>query len=111
MMTGLEMALDMGISVLKVFGDSQLVIRQMNGIYEVRKPELQAYHELATKLTKKFYNIQLSHVTRGMKKHADALAKLATALTLPPAGELNISIKDRRLLPSTLDLAAEPEEE
>ncbi|TNV98711.1 hypothetical protein C5H24_12515, partial [Xylella fastidiosa] len=46
----------MGISVLKVFGDSQLVIRQMNGIYEVRKPELQAYHELATKgLTFLFY--------------------------------------------------------
>lgn len=38
LITGLEMALDMGISVLKVFGDSQLVIRQMNGIYEVRKP-------------------------------------------------------------------------
>lgn len=37
LITGLEIALDIEISTLKVFGDSQLVIRQMNGIYEVTR--------------------------------------------------------------------------
>lgn len=36
---GLTIALDIGIIFLYVFGDSQLVIRQLTGIYEVRKPE------------------------------------------------------------------------
>lgn len=80
LITGLEIALDMGISTLKVFGDSQLVIRQMNGIYEVRKPELQTSHQIAVRLMGKLYNIEIRHVTRGMNRHADALAKLATAL-------------------------------
>lgn len=46
-----------------------------------------------------------------MNRHADALAKLATALALPPEGELTVSLKDRRLLPSTLDLVPEQEED
>ncbi|XP_047264281.1 uncharacterized protein LOC124896670 [Capsicum annuum] len=46
----LEMAIDMKQLQLQVFGDSQLVIKQLLGSYEVRKPELRPYHKYARKL-------------------------------------------------------------
>lgn len=80
---GLTIALDIGIIFLYVFGDSQLVIRQLTGIYEVRKPELLPYFEKAKQLMSRFSFIKLSYVPRRHKKQADALANLAAALTIP----------------------------
>jgi len=37
---GLELAIEMHIDQLEVFGDSQLIIRQINGQYEVRNVKL-----------------------------------------------------------------------
>ncbi|KAB5519344.1 hypothetical protein DKX38_023663 [Salix brachista] len=42
---GLEMAMNIKMSRLKVFGDSQLVIRQLLSLYEVKKPEFIPYHK------------------------------------------------------------------
>ncbi|KAB5514239.1 hypothetical protein DKX38_028145 [Salix brachista] len=47
---GLEMAVNIKMSHLKVFGDSQLVIRQLLSLYEVRKLEFIPYHKYALKL-------------------------------------------------------------
>jgi len=55
----------MDIRNLQVYGDSQLVVRQINDIYEVRKPELVPYYVAARKLMEKFQNVQVSHIPRG----------------------------------------------
>nr|XP_016508820.1 PREDICTED: uncharacterized protein LOC107826369 [Nicotiana tabacum] len=47
---GLEMAIDIKQLELQVFGDSQLVVNQLLGSYEVKKPELRPYHDYAKKL-------------------------------------------------------------
>lgn len=47
---GLKMVVDMKQLQLQVFGDSQLVIKQLLGTYEVRKLELHPYHYYAQKL-------------------------------------------------------------
>ena len=77
---GLLLALSMDIQTLHAFGDSQLIVRQVNGIYEVRKPELAPYCQAAQKLMSKFENIQVDRIPRGDNSSADALAKLASAL-------------------------------
>jgi ribonuclease HI len=41
---GLLLALSMDVRNILVYGDSQLIVRQVNNIYEVRKPELLPYH-------------------------------------------------------------------
>jgi len=61
---GLLLALSMNIQHLHAYGDSQLIVRQVNRIYEVRKPELVAYWEAAHKLMEKFEHIQVNHVPR-----------------------------------------------
>jgi ribonuclease HI len=103
---GLLLALSMDIHVLHAYGDSQLIVRQINGIYEVRKPELKLYHEVACKLMAKFEHVQISHVPRTGNASADALAKLAASLALPD-GEAEVKVEERWLLPAVFDLIPE----
>ena len=103
LITGLEIALDIGVKCIEVYGDSLLVVRQVLGIYEVRKDELKIYHAAALRLVDQFYLFKIDHIKRGRNSQPDALAKLAAALKLPPEGEMNITIRDRKLLPSVID--------
>ncbi|XP_059288148.1 uncharacterized protein LOC132041451 [Lycium ferocissimum] len=90
---GLEMAVDMKQLQLQVFGDSELVINQLLGTYEVKKPELRPYHHYAQKLIGWLGNVTLQHVPRKENKKADALAALASTLTLPDQAQITICQK------------------
>ncbi|XP_070022519.1 uncharacterized protein [Nicotiana sylvestris] len=80
---GLEMAVEMKRLQLKVFDDSQLVVNQLLGSYEVKKPELRPYHDYAKKLMGWLGDVTIQHVPRKENKKADDLAALASSLTLP----------------------------
>ncbi|XP_060178190.1 uncharacterized protein LOC132608130 [Lycium barbarum] len=90
---GLEMAVDMKQLHLQVFGDSELVINQLLGTYEVKKPELRPYHHYAQKLIGWLGNVTLQHVPRKENKKVDALAALASTLTLPDQAQITICQK------------------
>ncbi|XP_069146012.1 uncharacterized protein [Solanum lycopersicum] len=79
----LDMDVDMKQLYLQVFGDSQLVINQLLGSYEVKKPELRPYHDFTQKLIRWLGDVALQHVRRTENKKAHALATLASTLTLP----------------------------
>ncbi|KAH0727912.1 hypothetical protein KY289_003961 [Solanum tuberosum] len=90
---GLEMAVDMKQLHLQVFGDSELVINQLLGSYEVKKPELRLYHDYAQQLIRWLGDITLQHVPRKENKKADALAALTSTLTLPDQAQITICQK------------------
>ena len=71
---GLELALESGIDILAVYGDSQLIIKQMKFEYEVRKPNLVPYFNKAQKLKDQFILIEFHHIPRYKNVKADALA-------------------------------------
>ena len=71
---GLNAALKCGIVELQVRGDSQLVIRQMQGKYRVNSPKLVPLHQCATTLASKFAKIEYEHVYRDKNQRADALS-------------------------------------
>ncbi|XP_060211718.1 uncharacterized protein LOC132639276 [Lycium barbarum] len=75
---------------LQVFGDSELVINQLLGTYEVKMPELLPYHHYAQKLIGWLVNVTLQHVPRNGNKKADALA---STLTLPDQAQITICQK------------------
>ncbi|GAA0139578.1 hypothetical protein LIER_01095 [Lithospermum erythrorhizon] len=77
----LEAATKMDIHRLEIYWDSQLVINQLLGDYEVRKPELIPYHGYAKRLLQSIDLVSVKHVPRKMNKQADALARLASSLT------------------------------
>ncbi|KAM0891957.1 hypothetical protein ACQ4PT_026069 [Festuca glaucescens] len=101
---GLLLALSMDVRSLRAYGDSQLIVRQVNGIYEVRKPELVPYYNAARNLMGKFLQVEVLHVPRSRNAPADALAKLAAALVLPDDKSMQVTVEERWLLPAVLEL-------
>lgn len=67
-----------GATSLRVFSDSQLMVRQVNGDYSVKAPELQRLH---TKVFEIFgaapYTFSIDHVRREKNTAADRLANRA----------------------------------
>jgi ribonuclease HI len=58
-----------------MIGDSQLVIRQMSGEYEVRAEHLRAYHDRLAALVGRFEEVRFSWVAREENQRADELSK------------------------------------
>ncbi|XP_050887661.1 uncharacterized protein LOC127092806 [Lathyrus oleraceus] len=75
---GIEAAIDLRINHIEVFGDSALVISQVNGDWETRHPNLIPYQEHVMKLIPYFEEITFNHIPREENHLADALAILAS---------------------------------
>ncbi|XP_071727888.1 uncharacterized protein [Rutidosis leptorrhynchoides] len=80
LLAGLNMAHKMNITQLRAYVDSQLVANQFNGSFEAHELSMQKYLKLVQESAEKFEFFELSQVSRGQNKKADALSKLA-ALT------------------------------
>lgn len=65
------------ISALKVISDSELMVRQINGIYKVRHPELRTLHDEAQQLVRKLARFEIQHALRERNQDADRLANEA----------------------------------
>jgi ribonuclease HI/probable phosphoglycerate mutase len=72
---GLQCASEEGVRNLRVKGDSNLVIQQMLGNYEVRSDKLFNLYNKADDLRRRFHSINFEHVPRGENFVADAHAK------------------------------------
>ncbi|XP_059654683.1 uncharacterized protein LOC132301450 [Cornus florida] len=79
---GLLVALDKGISRLCVCGDSKLVVKQVTGEYTIRKPSLASYRTNIQRLLARFSSIRFLYVPRSNNRYPDALATLASKLTI-----------------------------
>lgn len=77
---GLEKAVELCISELYVFGDSQLVINQVSGAYKVSSPQIKPLYEKVKEVKEKFKNIEFYHVYRHDNARADELANNALLL-------------------------------
>jgi ribonuclease HI len=60
-----------------LLGDSELVIKQLNGEYEVRSEHLKAYHHRLKTLLESFREVRIEWVPREQNEEADVLSKLA----------------------------------
>lgn len=74
---GLERAAELGIRHLEVLSDSELLVKQMNGEYRVRHPDLVPLHEAANRLSRSFDRVSVSHIRRDRNSRADALCNEA----------------------------------
>ncbi|CAM8906321.1 unnamed protein product [Rhodiola kirilowii] len=99
LLLGLQMARQIRIDEMDIYGDSQLVINQVLGEYEVRKDDLIPYHRHATQLLNEFDSISIGHVRRSANKLADALANLAANLALGAEETMSIPVCNRWVVP------------
>ena len=62
---------------VEIRSDSELVVRQINGQYKVKHPDMLERHREAKALLAKFENAVLTHVRREANREADRLANQA----------------------------------
>jgi ribonuclease HI len=84
LVTGLRIAVELGVRHLDVRGDSQLVIDQVMKSSSCRDPKIEAYYEEVWCLEDKFHSLELNHVARRYNEVADELAKIASSQTTVP---------------------------
>src|SRR5579863_3169373 len=77
LIAALEYAVSNGHKALKVISDSELLVRQIKGIYKVRNAALQDLHGRAKELIAKLDWFSIGHVLRGHNEEADRLANAA----------------------------------
>ena len=71
---GLKRAIKMNICSLNIKGDSQLIIKQMTGQYQVKSESMIELYNIAKELETQFENISYEHVYRKFNKRADQLS-------------------------------------
>lgn len=77
LIAALEFAVANRHNALKVISDSELLVRQIKGIYKVKNAALQELHRRAKALIAKLDWFSIEHVLRGHNEEADRLANEA----------------------------------
>jgi ribonuclease HI len=77
LIAGLEAAAEQGLQDLAVKLDSELLVRQMTGVYKVKSAHLKPLHDRAKALATRFASVRFEHVPRAMNRRADELCNQA----------------------------------
>ena len=73
----LEEARRLGATHVDLRLDSELVARQISGVYRVKHPDLKPIHAAAMKLLRSLDGYTVGHVPRALNKDADRLSNVA----------------------------------
>lgn len=85
---GLEATYEAGVREgLEIYSDSQLLVRQMEGVYKVRQAHLKELHSQAQALLKRFPRARIFHVERAWNREADRLANKVLDEALKETGQ------------------------
>jgi ribonuclease HI len=77
LLLGLKHARSLGVKELEVLADSELLIRQLQGRYQVKSPTLRPLYEEASALLEQIPRVKLTHVPREKNKAADEMSNRA----------------------------------
>ena len=88
----LERAADLGIRRIVVNSDSELMVKQFNGEYSVKNPDLKELYDRARTLARRFDGVALTHVRRAANRRADELCN-AVLDGRPPAAAGHVAAR------------------
>jgi ribonuclease HI len=77
LLAGLAKALELGVDELEVVSDSELLVRQMTGVYRVKNEALKELSREAARLAREFRRIEYRAVRRELNELADRLVNEA----------------------------------
>ena len=77
---GLIIAQIEGATTLEIFSDSALIVKQLQGKWQVIHPDMIILNEAAQKLLKNFESFKIKHIERSKNQEADLLSNLAMDL-------------------------------
>lgn len=73
LIAGLKGGLKNEIDVIHIVGDSQLIIKQVTGVFKVKKEELRKHRDYVLELLEQFEDYTIKWVPRNQNKRADDL--------------------------------------
>jgi ribonuclease HI len=77
LLKGLERAAALGAREVEIVNDSELVARQLNGVYKVKHPSMRPLYEQAISALRGFDRWRIRSVPRAQNAQADALVNAA----------------------------------
>jgi ribonuclease HI len=86
LLNGLRLAISLVIKRLPVYGDSAVVVNQINKSWDRNMENMDAYCLKVCKLENKFYGLEFHHVVRDNNVAADVLLKLGSTRAQVPVG-------------------------
>lgn len=87
LIAALDYALAHNVRRLRIRSDSELLVRQMQGVYKVKSPDLRPLYERARKMIAGLEAFAIEHVPREQNADADAAANAVLDHTGRPAGD------------------------
>jgi ribonuclease HI len=74
LLLALERAQTLGYTDIEVYSDSELLVRQLQGRYQVKNPALKELYAVARERIARYRRFGIQHVPREQNAEADALA-------------------------------------
>ena len=101
---GLNAAKDRGIRNIKVFGDVDLIIQQVNKTFQAKNPRLRAFRDEVWRLKDSFDYFYISYIPRAKNQLVDSLAVYASLFIppMPPRLVYEVQMKYRPSLPDNV---------
>ncbi|GKV13532.1 hypothetical protein SLEP1_g24528 [Rubroshorea leprosula] len=93
---GLEMLVELKVSMVEVIKDSQLVLKQLSGEYKCTSLALAPYFALAVQLLEEFDDVSIRHVPRDQNYEANEMAQIASGLQIPEGARIKMRWLSRR---------------
>ncbi|GKV49877.1 hypothetical protein SLEP1_g56600 [Rubroshorea leprosula] len=80
---GLEILVELKVSMVEVIGDSQLVLKQLSSEYKCTSLALTPYFALAVQLLEEFDDVSIRHLPRDQNYEANEMVQIASGLRIP----------------------------
>lgn len=77
LIAGLEIARDLNADAVEIYADSELLVKQVKGLYKVKDIKLLGLWRMVNKLLSFFKTYSITHIPREQNKKADRLARQA----------------------------------
>ncbi|KAL6316719.1 hypothetical protein AAG906_019650 [Vitis piasezkii] len=106
---GLKIALKLGIRQMNAFGDSNLVLRQIQGHWKTKDVKLRSYPAYLELLVGKFDDLRYTHLLRAQNQFVDALATIASMIDILTNTFVRILLIELRSVPAYCCLIDEAE--
>jgi len=104
LLLGLNSAKDRGIRSIKVFGDVDLIIQQVNKTFQAKHPRLKAYSDEVWRIRDSFDSFCISYIPRAQNQLSDSLSVFASLFVppLPPRLVYEVQMKYRPSLSNNI---------
>ena len=101
--------MELGIRQMEVFGDSNLVLRQIQGDWRTRDVKLKSYHAYLELLVERFDDLRYTHLPRAQNQFVDALAILTSSMDFPTNVVIRPFLIESRFTPAYYCLIGDTE--